>query len=113
MTFTVGQIWGIFVVLMGLVLTTLNIFERVITLKARSKEPQKQLENRIFALETWKQEVNRQLDTGREHFDKIDEGNKVTQKALLALMDAALSDDGSKDELKTARKELYRYLSDK
>lgn len=111
--YTAGQIWGFLIVLIGLILTILNIIEKAILLKARSKEPQAKLESRLVALETWRAEVNQRLDKDEEHFDKIDEGNKVTQQALLALMDAALSDDGSKGELKSARKDLYEYLSKK
>ena len=111
--FTTSQIWGFVVILIGLILTILNIIEKAILLRARSKEPQVKIENRLVALETWRAEVDKRLDKDEEHFDKIDEGNKVTQQALLALMDAALSDDGSKGELKSARKDLYEYLSKK
>lgn len=113
MAYTAEQIWGFFIILIGLILTILNIIEKFILLKAKSKEPQAKLESRIVSLETWRLEVDKRLDKDEEHFDKIDEGNKVTQQALLALMDAALSDDGSKGELKSARKDLYEYLSKK
>ena len=70
--FTTGQIWAFFVVLIGLILTILNIIEKVILLKARSKEPQAKLESRLVALETWRSEVNQRLDKDEEHFDKIE-----------------------------------------
>jgi hypothetical protein len=49
------------------------------------------------------------LDNDNDRIKSIEEGNKVTQKALLALMSHALNDkDDSK--LLEAKDELERYL---
>lgn len=113
MAYTSGQIWGFVVILIGLVLTILNIIEKIILLKSKSKEPYALLTNRIEQLETWKISIEQRLLENEKHFERVDEGNKVTQQAILALMDNALSDNGSKNELKKARNLLYEYLSKK
>jgi len=113
MEYSLSEIWGFFVILIGLILTILGIIERFINLKAKSKEPHVKLENRVTILETWKNGVDQRLGEDSDRFRKIEEGNKATQKAILALMDTALSDNGCKDELVRARQNLHNYLFDK
>ena len=70
------------------------------------------LENKCVSLETRVDKIDDRLDTGNLHFKALDEGNSVTQSALIAIMDALLSGD-NKDELKKARNELNAYLTSK
>lgn len=111
--FTTTEIWTFIIALIGLALTVLNIIDKAIVLRQKAKEPHDELEKRIDALEEWSKGVEMQLKDGTEHFARVDEGNKVTQKALLALIDDALSDSDNHDELKRARENLYEYLSKK
>ena len=91
------------------------------TLTKFMSKPADTMKERIEALEEWKddieqrvkqreEEINRRLKTGSDHFDSIDEGNAVTQQALLAIMDSTINGD-NKEELKKARQRLYDYLS--
>ena len=113
MTFTLQELIAFMVAAAGFAVTLLTLHDKVSAMRLKAKQPQTDIENRISNLEKWKDSVDGRLDRGDNHFDKLDEGNKVTQRALLALMDAALNRDNGNEELIKARKELYEYLSDK
>lgn len=113
LTFTPSQIWGFIIVLIGLILTVLNIIDRYSTLKQRSQQPTEDLRKRLDELEHWQKVVNMRLEEGSRHFGRLDEGFKVVQQSLLALMDDALAENGKHDELQRARDNLYSYLSGK
>lgn len=70
------------------------------------------LEKRADNLEKRADKIDSRLSNDSLHFKAIDEGNSVTQSALIAIMDALLSGD-NKDELKKARNELNAYLTSK
>ena len=86
--------------------------------------PETTQNERITALETWqgqleaklqieRDELERRLSMGSNHFSTIDEGTKVTQSAILAIMDTLLNDGDNKDELRKRRDDLYSYLTGK
>lgn len=80
------------------------------TLVRFTQKPTENLKSRVDELETWKTEVDRRLSSGNDHFNAIDEGNAVTQQALLAIMDSIVSGDNV-EEMKKARSELYEYIT--
>lgn len=71
------------------------------------------LEVRLDTMDTWKDAVERRLNDDDSHFKALDESNRVTQRALLAIMDNALGNEDGETELKDARKMLYEHLSEK
>ena len=71
--------------------------------------PNRSQNKRLEDLETWKKEVDRRLSTGDDHFQEIDNGNRITQKALLALMKHAINGNDI-NSLKEAEKDLEDYL---
>lgn len=75
------------------------------------KDRLKALEDRMDDMDDWKENVERRLHEGVEHFQSLDESNRVIQHALLAIMDNALDHEGGKEELKEARAMLYEHLS--
>lgn len=74
-----------------------------------AKAPNEAQNDRLDKLEAWKLEVDRRLVNGNTHFDSIDEGNRVTQKALLALLAHGL-DGNAVDQMKDAKKALEAHL---
>lgn len=74
--------------------------------------PNKSQNKRLDALEAWKKEVERRLSTGDDHFKEIDNGNRITQKAILALMKHAINGNDI-DSLRNAEKSLEEYLVEK
>ena len=78
--------------------------------QAKAQSPNAIQDERLLKLEIWKEDVDRRLETGNAHFTSIDEGNKVTQQSLLAIMDTLINGD-AKEELKRQRTNLYNYLT--
>lgn len=74
--------------------------------------PNRSQNQRLDALEKWKEQVDGRLTTGDLHFREIDNGNRITQKAILALMKHAINGNDI-DELKKAEKSLEEYLVEK
>ena len=91
------------------ILTIGNAGLVIATIVGKAKAPNKVQNDRISDLEIRMDKVERHLDNDNDRIKSIEEGNKVTQKALLALMSHALNDkDDSK--LLEAKDELERYL---
>ena len=91
------------------ILTLGNVITMIATFINKAKAPNKVQNERITILEDEIKEVKRYLDTDKKRIDAIEEGNKVTQKGLLALMTHALSSQED-DKLMAAKDELERYL---
>lgn len=68
--------------------------------------------DRITALEKWREDVDKRIANGDKHFASIDEGNRVTQEAILALIDHAI-DSNHSDKLIEAKDKLQKYLINK
>lgn len=67
------------------------------------------IENRIDVLEAQHDAYDKFFDNDKKRLDRIDEGNRVTQHALLALLAHGI-DGNDTDALKNAKHELERYL---
>jgi hypothetical protein len=80
-------------------------------------KPAVAITDRVSELEKWKQDVDARLRNGTTHFRAIDESNRVTQNALLAIMDALESSDNiandKKAELSRKKQDLYEFLTDR
>ena len=74
--------------------------------------PNRSQNKRLDDLEQWRKEVDRRLSTGDDHFQEIDNGNRITQKAILALMKHAINGNDV-DSLRDAEKDLENYLVQK
>ena len=77
-----------------------------------TKAPNKTQDERLDALEAWKEKVDGRLREGDDRFEQVDKGNRITQKALLALMKHAINGNDV-DSLKDAEKSLEEYLVEK
>ena len=101
------------VVVVAFVLSVFNLWDKIDARIKSAKEPTKLLETRIATVETL---VTQRFSSYDDHFakdlgriEKIEEGNKVTQQALLALLNHAI-DGNDIAEVKKASKDLTDYL---
>lgn len=97
---------------------TVDLDTRVSTLERwREKMDSEHLPSRTEQLEKDDAQIKDRLEDGTLHFKANDESNKVTQSALLTIMDILGAMDGVpeslKPEIKDRRQELYDYLTDK
>lgn len=94
------------------VMLAANVTILIINLVKSAQKPGQIQNQRIDALETWRSTVEARLSAGNEHFDELDRGNKITQKALLAIM-AHLLNGNDVDKLRKAKDELEAFLIEK
>jgi hypothetical protein len=86
-----------------------NAVEKIIKAWKSAKAPHDELASQVKALQEWKTEVDKRLDRGGQHFDAIDASNRVTQLALLALLDHGI-DGNNIDQMQHAKEELQTHL---
>lgn len=86
-----------------------NAAEKLIKARKAVKAPEEQQNARIFALEEWRKEVDRKLNSDHEHIANIDRGERVTQRALLALLDHGI-DGNNIRQMQDAKEELQNHL---
>lgn len=89
-----------------------------------TQKPTETLETRVKALEAradgmdmYKDSLEKRLHEGTVHFKANDESNRVTQNALVAIMDALGSSEvipaDARAEIKKRKSELMEYLTDR
>lgn len=95
-----------------LIITVASVATLVITVGKAANKPNQTQNQRLDALEEWRERVDARLDSGNDHFDQIDKGNRITQEALLALMAHAINGNDI-NKLKSAKDKLENYLIEK
>lgn len=76
---------------------------------SKAREPEKRQDERITALERRVAKHDEFLDRDKERLEAIEEGNRVTQRAILALLAHGI-DGNDIDALRAAKTELQDYL---
>lgn len=106
-----GQISQVITALQ-LIISSATVITLIYGLMKFAGSPNRTQNQRLDALEKWREQVDDRLTTGDNHFRAIDDGNRVTQKAILALMKHAINGNDI-DELRKAEKNLEEYLVEK
>lgn len=101
-----------FSTVLQLIVLIASVVTLMVTVSKTIQKPNKTQDDRLDALETWKLKVEERLETGNQHFEEVDKSNRITQKALLALMSHAINGNDI-DKLKQAKDDLENYLTDK
>ena len=86
-----------------------NAVEKIVKAVKAAKAPNAKQDERLDALETWKAEVDRKLLNDNVHLANIDSDNRVTQRALLALLDHGIDGNNIK-QMQHAKEELQDHL---
>lgn len=95
------------------ILTLFNLIDRVIGYANKPKETTDELRRRIEMLERKNEEEYRQkFENYDRELSAIKESNKVTQRAILALLKHSI-DGNNTDSLRKAEEELTDYLTNK
>lgn len=94
-------------------ITTISAAVTVITaLISKMKAPNVRQNLRLDQIETRLDKLSNYLDNDNVRIKAIEEGNKVTQKAILALMSHAINGNDT-DKLEEAKNSLEQYLINK
>ncbi len=93
----------------GLLLTILNIIDRVTLLREKAKAPQKEMEHRLTQLEDKVEKLSTYSTNDNARIENLEEGGRVLLKSLGALLSHGI-DGNNIQEMKLAREELNEYL---
>lgn len=86
-----------------------NAAEKIAKAVQAAKAPNVAQNERLDALEAWKIEVDKKLSHDHERFERLDSGTRVTQRALLALLDHGI-DGNNITQMQHAKEELQNHL---
>ena len=116
--FTAGQAFAAIVAGLGLILTVLNVADKLANIKKNADAPIKELEARVTTLEIEQKEFKQSLLQGNDRFRDNETTNEVMQSCMLALIDFELSyciHTGYTDteDLMRAKTELRKHLASK
>lgn len=103
--------------LIGLIIQCSTLITVIYAFVKFTQKPTVNLETRVSALEKWREDTEKRLQQGNVHFQANDESNRVTQSALVAIMDAMSQMDTvpeeARKEIKERKKDLMDYLTDR
>lgn len=112
MTFTPSEVFAGVVALIGLLLTVLNIIDKMSTINQRAREPEREQNERLQKLEDEVKDIKDKLNNDNERLTKHEKSEKVMMQALKALLSHSI-DGNNTEEMKDAAKELDSYLINK
>jgi Na+-transporting methylmalonyl-CoA/oxaloacetate decarboxylase gamma subunit len=107
-----GIVLGALLVLAAAVNTIGSAFEKFSKMRRAAKAPNDEQNNRLDNLETQVKKHDNLLDEDNDRLKNIEQGNRVTQRALLGLLDHGI-DGNSIERMQKSRKELENYLIEK
>lgn len=87
MTLTAGQLGTAAIALIGLILTILNIVDRVTTMRKNANAPFKELQDRVTVLEVKVLDQETRLLKGNDTFRKQAKFNNMLERVILAFID--------------------------
>lgn len=109
MDITPGVIWSSVLAVASAFVLLSNAFEKIVKAVKAAKAPNVKQDERISALETWKEKVDRRLSNDDDRLRDIEKGDRATQRALLALLDHGIDGNNIK-QMQDAKEELQNHL---
>lgn len=107
--FASTEIWAAILAAASAIVLLSNAAEKIAKAVQAAKSPNAKQDERIRALEDWRSEVDRKLQSDLEHLESIDEGSRATQQAILALLDHGI-DGNNIEQMQHAKEALQNYL---
>lgn len=112
--------WQVTLAIIGGALVIINFYNAIVQLIKASKTPTNNLEERVtliekkleFEIKATFVEYDARFGRDKQKIEAIEQGNKVVQKSLLALLKHSI-DGNNVDALKQAEQELSQYLIDR
>ena len=108
-TFTPQQILELVLWVCGAIVSVSAAIAVIVKVIQKAKAPEKNQNERIEKLEKWKEHVDQLFDNDNKRLKALEEGNRVTQQAILALLSHAINGNDV-DSLREAKTNLEKYL---
>lgn len=106
---TPENIWTTFLAGASALVLLSNAAEKVVKAFKAAKAPNIKQDERIEALEEWRRTVDSKLNNDNERLSSIEEGNRASQRALLALLDHGI-DGNNIEQMQHAKESLQNHL---
>ena len=101
--------WTVILAAASAIVLLSNAAEKIVKAVKAAKAPSKQQDDRLDKLERWREEVDGKLNNDHERFELIDADNRVTQRAILALLDHGIDGNNLK-QMQDAKEALRNHL---
>lgn len=108
-TFSPYEVYTFIMFVCGAIVSLSAAITVVVKVIQKAKEPEQSQNERITILEGEVTELKKFLDNDNKRLKTLEEGNRVTQQAILALLSHALNGNDI-DGLKRAKTKLENYL---
>ena len=109
---TPTQIWTAVLAGASAIVLLSNAAKAIAQAWQAAKAPNAKQDERLKALEDWKKDVDVKLSDDFSRFKELGNENRITQRALLALLGHGL-DGNNIEEMRHAKEELQNHLIDK
>lgn len=106
---TLTNIWTVVAWVAAAVVLLANAAEKIVKAFQAAKAPNAAQNARLDELEAWRKKVDGALIRDLKRFEYLDAGERVTQRALLALLDHGIDGNNIK-QMQTAKEELQNHL---
>lgn len=100
---------GLILALAGAINTVGSAVEKVVHGVQAARAPDKEQDDRIEQLENDVKDIKKKLEKDHNKFESLDSGNRVTQQALLALLDHGI-DGNNIEQMQHAKEALQTHL---
>lgn len=106
---TTAEIWTAVLAVASAIVLLSNAAEKIAKAVQAAKAPNARQDERLAELEEWKKKVDLALAKDLDRFQSLDDGERVTQRALLALLDHGI-DGNNIEQMRHAKEELQNHL---
>ena len=107
--FTMGDWFALSLEIAAAFILLANAAEKIGEAVQHAKAPNVQQDKRLTDLEEWRKEVDGKLQHDHDRFESLESGNRVTQQALLALLDHGI-DGNNIEQMQHAKEKLQNHL---
>ena len=104
-----GEIWAAILAAASAVVLLSNAAEKIGKAVQTAKAPNAKQDERLDKVEKHLEEVDTFLATDKKRLDSLEEGNRATQRALLALLDHGIDGNNIK-QMQDAKEALQSHL---
>lgn len=106
---TIDGLWALLLAGASALVMLVGAAEKIVQVVKAAKAPNVAQDKRLDELEEWRKSVDLKLAADKTHLDNIDEGNRATQRALLALLDHGIDGNNIK-QMQDAKEALQNHL---
>ena len=107
--FTPAEIWAAILAVASALVLLSNAAEKIAKAVQTAKAPNARQDERLDKVEKHLEEIDGYLETDKKRLDGIEDGNRATQRALLALLDHGI-DGNNLAQMQHAKEELQNHL---